>query len=120
MSPHPGATPKTRALRHVASVLVLVAASVGAGQERTGALDAAEAAIGASGLSSLRYEGGMVGGHPTIEMTVTGVKPNGAEPVGAMPSIPPGPPCVGCARGNVAFKSDKLGTGACPTSRSAT
>ena len=54
----------------------------------------------------------MVGGHPTIEMTVTGVKPNGAEPVGAMPSIPPGPPCVGCARGNVAFKSDKLGTGA--------
>jgi glyoxylase-like metal-dependent hydrolase (beta-lactamase superfamily II) len=54
----------------------------------------------------------IVGGHPTIEMTVTGVKPNGAEPVGPMPSIPPGPPCVGCARGNVAFKSEKLGDGA--------
>ena len=53
----------------------------------------------------------VVGGHPTVQLTVTSVKSNAAEPVEPMPAIPPGPPCVGCSRGDIAFKSEKLGNG---------
>jgi glyoxylase-like metal-dependent hydrolase (beta-lactamase superfamily II) len=53
----------------------------------------------------------IVGEHPTVVLGVTGVKSNGAAPIDAMPPIPPGPPCVGCARGNVVFNSESLGDG---------
>jgi hypothetical protein len=46
-----------RHVAHVASVLVLLAGSVVAVQDGSSALDAAEAAMGTSGLSSLRYVG---------------------------------------------------------------
>jgi glyoxylase-like metal-dependent hydrolase (beta-lactamase superfamily II) len=51
-----------------------------------------------------------VGGFPYLELTVTSVTPNGAAPVGPRPPIPPAV-CTGCARGNVTFKSEKLGDG---------
>lgn len=52
----------------------------------------------------------IVGGHPYLEVTVTSVTPDGTEPLGPRPPIPP-TVCTGCARGNVTFKSDELGDG---------
>jgi glyoxylase-like metal-dependent hydrolase (beta-lactamase superfamily II) len=51
-----------------------------------------------------------VGGYPFLELSVSGVNPDGAAPVGPMPPMPSAL-CVGCARGNVTFKSQKLGDG---------
>lgn len=53
----------------------------------------------------------LAGKHPTVELGVMDVEANGAAPIDAMPPIPPGPPCVGCARGNVVFESVKLADG---------
>lgn len=54
----------------------------------------------------------IAGGHAYFELDVTEARANGAGRIESMPTLPPGPVCVGCARGNVVFNSEKLGDGA--------
>ena len=53
----------------------------------------------------------ITGEHPIYELGVLDVDPNGATPIETMPALPPGPLCVGCARGDVVFNSERLGDG---------
>lgn len=53
----------------------------------------------------------IAGEHPFFELGVTSVRANGAAAIESTPAFPREPLCVGCARGNVVFKSERLGDG---------